>query len=106
MNIHVKVPLGFALSVLLATTAEARGPSPQPWLIYPSKTMDTCRAGTAPPHISSRCDDLLAAYSRALEACLPMRRGGAVVGSHQVALQKTAPECAAAAALNAARSVK
>ena len=106
MNIHVRSALGFALSVVVATTAEARGPSPQPWLIYPSKTMDTCRAGTAPPHISARCDDLLAAYSRELEACVPMRRGGAVMGSHQIALQKTDPDCAAAAALNAARSVK
>ena len=106
MNIHFRFPLGFALSVMAATAAYARGPSPQPWLIYPVKSMDSCRAGTAPPQNAARCDDLLGAYSRELEACVPMRRGGPVVGGHQVSLQKTDPDCAAAAAFHAARSVK
>lgn len=106
MKNHVKFPLVFALSILAATSAYARGPSPQPWLVYPVKSMDSCRAGTAPPQIAARCDELLGAYSRALEACVPMRRGGPVVGLHQVALEKTIPSCTAAAALHAARSVK
>jgi hypothetical protein len=106
MNIHVRFPLGFALSVLAATAAQARGPSPQPWLMYPVKAMDTCRAGTAPPKIAARCDDLLGAYSRELEACVPMRRGGPVVGGHQVALEQASPDCTAAAAVVAAGSVK
>ena len=106
MNIHVRFPLGFALSILAATASHARGPSPQPWLIYPSKAMDTCQAGTAPPQIALRCSDLLEAYSRELEACVPMRRGGPVVGAHQIAMQKTNPDCAAVAAKMAAESVK
>ena len=80
MKSHVRFPLGFVLSVMAATAAYARGPSPQPWLIYPVKSMDSCRAGTAPPQIAARCDELLGAYSRELEACVPMRRGGPVVG--------------------------
>lgn len=106
MNIHVRFPLGFALCILTTMAAEARGPSPQPWLIYPARTMDSCRAGTAPPHIAARCDELLGAYSRELEACVPMRRGGPVTGERQVALQQTSPDCTAAAAGHAARSVK
>lgn len=106
MNNLVKFALGFALSVLAATPTLARGPALQPWLVYPAKAMDSCRAGTALPKIAVRCDDLLAAYSRELEACVPMRRGGPVVGGHQVSLQKANPDCTAAAALHAARSVK
>lgn len=106
MNIHVRFPLGFALSVLVAGAAQARGPSPQPWMIYPVKVMETCRAGTAPRHIAPRCDELLGAYARELEACVPMRQGGPVVGGHQVALQQADPDCAAAAAAIASRAVK
>ena len=106
MNTHVRFPLGFALCVLAATAADARGPSPQPWLIYPARTMDSCRAGTAPPHIAGRCDELLGAYSRELEACVPMRRGGPVTGEQQVALQRASPDCTAVAAVHAARTVK
>lgn len=106
MNIHVRFPLGFALSVLVAGAAQARGPSPQPWIIYPAKAMETCQAGTAPPHIAPRCDELLGAYARELEACVPMRRGGPVVGGRMIALQSSAPDCAAAAAALASRSVK
>lgn len=106
MNSHLKFPLGFALSVLAATSVEARGPSPQPWLIYPAKAMATCQAGTAPPRIAARCDDLLAAYARKLEACMPMRPGGPVTGPLQIGLQQTNPECAAAAAKSAAATVK
>ena len=106
MKIHVGFPLGIALSLLAATSAVARGPSPQPWLIYPVKAMDTCRAGTAPSRISARCDELLIAYASALEACVPMRRGGPITGVHQIALQRTDPDCAAKAALTAAQSVK
>jgi hypothetical protein len=106
MKSLVRFPLGFALSVMAATSAFARGPSPQPWLMYPVKAMDNCRAGTAMPTIAARCDDLLSAYARELEACVPMRRGGAVTGEHQVALQRTDPDCAAAAAVVAAGKVK
>ena len=106
MNIHVRFPLGFALSVMAATAAQARGPSPQPWIIYPSKVMDTCRAGTAPQHIAPRCSELLEAYAHALEACLPMYKGGPVLGVQQVALQKTDPDCAETAAYVAAATVK
>lgn len=106
MNIHVRFPLGFALSVLAATAAHARGPSPQPWMIYPAKVMDTCRAGTAPQHIAPRCGELLGAYAIELEACVPMRRGGPVMGAQQIALETTVPDCAAAAALHASRAVK
>lgn len=106
MNIHVRFPLGFALSILAATAAHARGPSAQPWIIYPVRAMDTCQAGTAPPQIALRCSDLLEAYSRELEACVAMRRGGPVIGGHQIALQKTDPDCAASAAKMAAESVK
>lgn len=106
MKSFVRLSLGFALSVLAATSAFARGPAPQPWLVYPVKSMDSCRAGTAPPHIAARCDELLKAYASELEACVPMRRGGPVVGGHQVSLQKTNPDCAAAAAVHAAASVK
>ena len=106
MNSHVRLPLCVALCVLTATTSHARGPSPQPWLIYPARTMDACRAGTAPPRIAARCDELLGAYSRELEACVPTRRGGPVIGEHQVALQRASPDCTATAAVHAARSVK
>ena len=106
MNIHVRFPLGFALSVLAATAAQARGPSPQPWLMYPVKAMDTCRAGTAPPKIAARCDDLLAAYARALEDCLPAATGAPVMAAQQVALQETNPDCTAEAAVTAAEAVK
>lgn len=106
MNIHVRFPLGLALSVLTATAAHARGPLPQPWLVYPVRTMDSCRAGTAPDHIAVRCDELLEAYARELEACVPMRRGGPVVGGHQIAMQKNDPECSAAAAVIAAGKVR
>jgi hypothetical protein len=106
MNTHAKYPVAFFVSLLVATAAQARGPSPQPWLIYPVKAMDSCRAGTAPSRIAPRCDDLLSAYASELEACVPMRRGGPVVGGHQIALQREDPECASAAAAHAARSVK
>ncbi len=106
MKSFVKFPLGFALSLVFAAAAHARGPSPQPWLIYPVKAMDTCREGTAPSRIAERCDDLLAAYASELEACVPMRRGGPITGAHQIALQQTDPDCAAAAALSAAQTVK
>lgn len=106
MNIHVRFPLGFALSALAATAAQARGPLPQPWMIYPMQVMESCRAGSAPEHIAPRCDELLGAYARELEACVPMRRGGPVVGGHQIALQQTVPACAAAAAALASRAVK
>ncbi len=106
MNTLKKFAINFSVLVLAVGAAEARGPSPQPWIIYPVRVMDTCQAGTAPPHIALRCSDLLEAYSRELEACVPMRRGGPVVGAHQVALQQTAPDCAATAAKMAAESVK
>ena len=106
MKRHIALVSGFALSVMAATAVFARGPSPQPWVVYPAKSMDSCRAGTAPPHIAHRCNDLLGAYSRELEACVPMRRGGPVMGLHQVALETTQPDCTAAAAFHAARSVK
>lgn len=106
MNIHVRFPLGFALSVLAATASHARGPSPQPWLIYPAKAMETCRAGTAPLHIAPRCDELLKAYSDALQLCVPQNRGGPVVGGHLIALQTADPTCAAKAANTAAAQVK
>lgn len=106
MNIHVRFPLGFALSVLAATAAQARGPSPQPWLIYPDKAMASCQNGTALPMTAARCGELLEAYGHKLEACVPMRREGAVMGVHQVALQKTNPDCAKAAAYAAAATVK
>lgn len=106
MNIHARFPLAFALSVLAATSAHARGPSPQPWLIYPDKTMASCQAGTALPQTAARCDDLLAAYGRELEACVPMRRGGPLMQAQQIALQQTDPNCAKAAAYAAAATVK
>lgn len=106
MKVDVKLPLGFALSVMAASVANARGPLPQPWLVYPAQSMETCLAGTAPPHIAVRCDDLLAAYSSAMQVCVPMNRGGPVVGGRLIALQTTDPDCAAKAALVAARSVK
>lgn len=106
MNIHVRFPLGFALSVLAATAAQARGPSPQPWLIYPVKVMDTCRAGTAPSRIAVRCSDLLWAYAKELEACLPAPSGGPVMAAQQVALQQSDPDCAATAARLAAAKIK
>jgi hypothetical protein len=98
--------LGFALSVMAATAAHARGPALQPWMVYPAKAMATCRAGTAPPKIAIRCDELLEVYARELEACGPMRRGGPLIGLHQVAMERENPNCAAAAAVNAAKAVK
>lgn len=106
MNSHVRFPLGFALSVLVATAAQARGPAPQPWMVYPAKAMATCRAGTAPPKIAARCDELLDVYARELEACGPMRRGGPLIQMHQAAMERENPDCAAAAAVNAARAVR
>lgn len=106
MNIHVRFPLGIALSVLAATAAQARGPLPQPWLIYPAKTMESCRTGTATTRISVRCVELLGAYAHELEACDPMRRGGPVTAEDLVALQKSNPRCAADAAKSAATRVK
>ena len=106
MNNFVRISLCYASSFLAATAADARGPSPQPWLMYPVKAMENCRMGTAPPKIAARCDDLLATYARELEACVPMRRGGSVQGAHQVALEQTNPDCAAAAAVVAAGRVK
>lgn len=106
MNIHVKFPLGFALSILAATSAAARGPLPQPWLVYPAQSMESCQQGTAPPQIAVRCDDLLNAYARELEACVPMRRGGAIHGTEQIALQEASPACAESAAIHAAGMVK
>ncbi len=101
-----KVLLGCTVVILAAGAAHARGPSAQPWIIYPAKAMDSCRAGKAPSHIAKRCDDLLKAYSHQLEACVPMRRGDPVIRDHQVALEQSNPDCAAAAAKTAAESVK
>ena len=101
-----KFAINFSVLVMAVGAAEARGPSPQPWLIYPVRAMDTCRAGTAPPHIAARCSDLLEAYSRELQACVPMRRSGPVTGVHQVAVQQSVPDCAATAAKLAAETVK
>jgi hypothetical protein len=106
MNNARKIVVHFTVMFLAVGAAEARGPSAQPWLIYPVRAMDTCRENTAPPHIEARCGDLLSAYSRELEACVPMRRGGPVVGAHQVSLQQSNPECAAMAAKIAAETVK
>jgi hypothetical protein len=106
MNIRAKILVATTVSIMAVGAAEARGPSAQPWVIYPAKAMDTCRAGTAPSHIAKRCDDLLKAYSRELEACVPMRKGGPVIGDHQIALEQTNPDCAAAAAKIAAEAVK
>lgn len=71
MSVHVKFPIGIALSLIAVTAAEARGPLSQPWLIYPAKAIDSCRTGTAPDHYAGRCSELLAAYSRALLTCRP-----------------------------------
>ena len=106
MKNRIGIALGFALSVMAAGAADARGPALQPWLVYPTKTMDSCQAGTAPAKIALRCDDLLAAYAHELEACVPQRRTGPVVGAHMIALQQTSPDCAAAAAVTAAGKVK
>ena len=106
MNSPVKFSLVLAMSVLNVSVAHARGPSPQPWLMYPAKAMANCQAGTASSMIAARCDDLLAAYARALGACMPMRPGGPVTGALQVSLQQTNPVCANAAAKIAAGKVK
>ncbi len=106
MSIHVRFPMTIALSVLAVTAAHARGPSPQPWLIYPAKVMDTCRAGTAPERIATRCDELLWAYAQELEACVPAPSGGPVMAAQQLALQDSDPDCAASAARIAAAKIK
>lgn len=94
------------LSALVATTAEARGPLKRHWLMYPSRAMDACRGGSAPSSYAHRCDDLLGAYGRELEACVAGRRGGPVLGERQIVLQQSAPACAATAAKMAAEAVK
>ena len=106
MTKHVRFPLGFALCVMAASAAQARGPLAQAWRVYPAKTMETCRMGTAPAHIAPRCDELLGAYATALQACVPADRGGPVVGERLIAVQTADPDCAAAAAVQAADSVK
>ena len=106
MNKVKKFATHFTVMILAVGAAEARGPSPQPWRIYPLQAMDSCRADKAPPQIAARCGELLEAYSRALEACVPMRRGGPVMEQHQVALQQTNPTCAAAAAKVASDKIK
>jgi hypothetical protein len=106
MNIWAKILVASHVAIIAAGAAEARGPLRQPWLIYPSKAMDECREGTAPQSYAAKCADLLYAYSRELEACLPGQSGGPVIATQQIAVQQSSPDCAAVAAKTAAASVK
>lgn len=102
MSIQTIFPIGFALSLLAVTAAEARGPSARSWVIYPARAIESCRAGTAPDHFAGRCGELLSAYSRELQSCAPAQEGAAGTGDTQSAFQA----CAEFAARNAAGQVK
>lgn len=103
MNTLVKFPVGLVLSLIAVTAAEARGPLARPWIIYPAKTIDSCRAGTAPDHIAGRCSELLSAYSRALQTCEPAHGSKPLSAeSAQIAFDN----CAKSAARTAAGQVK
>lgn len=102
MRIHKKFPIGLVLSLLAVTAAEARGPASRPWVIYPDKAVESCRAGTAPDHYAERCGELIAAYARALQSCTPPR-------SHAVSrvdAQEAYQACTKSAARSAAGQVK
>ncbi len=106
MNIWAKILVASNVTIMAVGAAEARGPLRQPWLIYPARAMDECREGTAPQSYAAKCSDLLYAYSRELEACLPGRSAGPLIAAEQVAVQQSSPDCAAVAAKTAAESVK
>lgn len=106
MDIRSRFLLAGVVTIMAVGAAEARGPLLQPWLIYPSRVMDQCRKGTAPQSYAARCADLLGAYGRALEVCMPQPAAGPVIGAEQVAIQQASPDCAASAARTAAAAVK